>query len=84
MMMVGAIFSSIQLILAEIFQKMHFWPKNCQKWENCNFWLNLRPNGLLFAHNLSLSLCFDHAERKREKNQPKSPKMVFFVFFGVS
>jgi hypothetical protein len=74
MLTFGAVLSPIQLILVEIFSKLHFGPKICPKWENSDFLLNLRPNGLIFAHNLSFSLNLDHMK----------PKAANIVFFGVS
>ena len=79
----GAVLSPIQLILGVIFSKLHLWPKICPKWENSDFSLNLRPNGLIFAHNLSFSLNLDHMEKKQGKISQKGPKLVFFVFLGV-
>ena len=68
MLRFGAIFSPNGLILAEIFSKVLFWPKIWPKWENCDFSLNLMPNGLIFSHNISLSLYFDHMGIKLRKN----------------
>ena len=81
MLRFGAIFSPIGLILAEILFKMRFWPKISPKWENCDCSLNLRPNGLILSHNLSLSLYFDPKGIKLKLKSAKMAKNALFAIF---